>query len=80
MPHHAVRNCPRVVHPPMECMWVCALACFPPCCSNFMLAFQTAAADTMAHYTMDGFDASVMEIEQDDILRFTDHLQHKLNG
>jgi hypothetical protein len=43
-----------------------------------MLAFQTAATDTDAHYTMDGFDASVMEIEQDDILRFTDYLQHKL--
>lgn len=46
--------------------------------TNFMLAFSTAASETDAHYTMDGFDACVMEIEQDDILRFTDYLQHRL--
>ncbi len=47
-------------------------------CSNFAFAFQFAATATEARYTMDGFDACAMEIEQDDILRFTDFLQTKL--
>ena len=65
---------------------ICLFSCYTVCqyatlalCSfvsrNFAKAFRMSADETSAHYTMDSFDASVMEIEQDDVLRFTDFLQ-----
>lgn len=50
------------------------------CCSNFAIAFQTAALDTKAQFSMDGFDSNVMLIRQDDLHRFTEYLQHELAG